>query len=296
MTANMPARSFDVSRRQTSSVSYFWPSKHSTGSELLKAVSQTVITWILQSKHMIETIDLGSVYLRRRRRLGAGGDGSCIRELAWDHLGFVWTQAPWPWPGLFAQGRGIWVVVWLDLKVRHWPKSAFKDLSRTDNLCVFLSGWFFPTQRPFLYRGIHIWGERAVHVMVVQHCSERALGATLLLPVLLLPKLSTLSLQLFMGNNINHTAWFFANSSQSNHRLKCRFSCSAFISKSDFEHLSAKVRFKHNSCNIWEKEDLFRWGLCQSAILLLDSAINYCCNYLSSWTFKMSSERDDYIF
>lgn len=51
--------------------------------------------------------------------------------------------------------------------------------------------------------GVHIGGERAVNLMVAQHRWGRAAsGATLLLPVLILPKLPTLPEQLFMGSEI----------------------------------------------------------------------------------------------
>lgn len=212
--------------------------------------------------------------------------GTCLRS-----LGLCLTSGLLTMSRALCTGKGN-----MSPSGSHQFKPVFKGLSRASHLCVFLSVCAPPLHQTVSLAGMHIPGERAVYLMVAQRRSgPAASGAMLLLPVWMLPKLPALSLQLFIGNNINHAAWFFSNSSQSNHRLKCRLSCRAFISKSDFEHLSAKVRFKHHSCNVWKK-DLFRQGLCQSVIFLPDSAINYCCNYLSSWTFKMSSEGDDYIF
>lgn len=43
-----------------------------------------------------------------------------------------------------------------------------------------------------------------------------------------------------------------------------------------------------------------RTGICESRAsrqyLCVHKAINYCCNYLSSWILKMSCEKDDYTF
>lgn len=118
----MAARSFDVSWRQASSVSYFWTLQHSTGSEFLNAVPQ--LKYYNQDTQYRQQLIWFLPWMEKQ----IGGEGNC--SYVW---GLAWL-ASWPWPGLWAPGRGIWVPVWgIDL---NQLSKAWVELT----IFVFFSG------------------------------------------------------------------------------------------------------------------------------------------------------------
>lgn len=155
MSANRPACSLDVSRRQASSVSYFWPLQHSTGSELLKAATQTVTTSILQTKRDIDNSWCRALPWMKKQTRGSKGchlcPGTCLES-----LGVCLSSGLLIPSGVLCTGQGN-----LSRGLGYCFKPAFKGLSGANHLPSF---WMLPLSKAFLCTGHTSEGERAVNL------------------------------------------------------------------------------------------------------------------------------------